>query len=219
MSLARAAGLVAIAAIMGVLSDRAVASAYEFTTSPVITDDSSTYTLGVRFTTNTDVIITRLGYYDYLADGLNQAHSVGIFDGTGNLLASTTVPAGFAAALDGHYRYVSLTTPLALAAGTLYVVAGVNSGIADAYAYGHRGDAPLTGFVTDPAITITDDAARFVQQGGTTLQFPTDEFKPYTFYGGPNFEIAVPEPASLTLIASALTVGWFRRSFHRRRVS
>ena len=207
MSVSKAAGLFALATLLISNPHEASASAYEFDTAAISTDDSSTYTLGIRFTTNSDLLITQFGYFDNLGDGLNQAHDVGIFNSAGSLLASATVPQGVGGVLIGHYRYVSLTTPFALTANTLYVLAGVTSGLADPYAYGNGTDGSLVGFSTDPSISIANDAARYVQQNVNTLQFPTDVYKPYTIYGGPNFEsVAVPEPATLILTASTLGI-------------
>jgi alpha-galactosidase len=88
------------------------------------------YTFGNRFTVGEDDIeVTALGYYDCNAgggtgDGLTNAHAVGIWDTSGNLLASKTVPAGTAGSLSNGYRYVSLDTPLVLSAGASFWLGG-----------------------------------------------------------------------------------------------
>ena len=69
-----------------------------------------------------DVQVTRLGFFDYLDDGLTHAHDVGIWALTGGApLATATVPAGTGAALEAGFRWVN-SAPVNLTANTDYVI-------------------------------------------------------------------------------------------------
>src|SRR6476660_2949748 len=52
------------------------------------------FTLGWEFDANAAVTIRALGVFDDNQDGLGQSHEVGLFNGTGTLLASATVASG-----------------------------------------------------------------------------------------------------------------------------
>src|SRR5512135_2603468 len=61
--------------------------------------NTGTWTLGYSFSANSPISVVGLGVYDYLGNGLNVAHDVGLWNASGTLLASTTVPAGSGASL------------------------------------------------------------------------------------------------------------------------
>ncbi len=171
--------------------------ALTFSTADVASSDPSSYTLGWRFTTNAPVTVTALGYFDQGHDGLGESHAVGIYDGSGNLLTSATVPAGTSGSLVGDFRYVTLSTPLVLPSGQAFTAAGVTTGV-DPYAFG---GGSTTGLSTAPSISLNAPSAVFAF--GSTLTFPTtDNGQGYSFYGGPNLMLApVPEPASVLAVA------------------
>lgn len=53
--------------------------------------------------------MSALGFYDEGADGLGEAHEVGIFDlATEKLVVSATIPAGTVASASGGFRYVCI---------------------------------------------------------------------------------------------------------------
>ena len=88
-------------------------------------------TFGWRFTPNTDIDITALGFFDATSlpsgtgAGLTQAHDVGIYRVSDQVLvASTTIPAGLVGDLNAKFRYVTLPTPVRLAGGLTYLMAG-----------------------------------------------------------------------------------------------
>ncbi len=88
-------------------------------------------TFGWRFTPTTDIDVTALGFFDATSlatgtgTGLNQSHDVGIYRVSDQMLvASNTIPAGTVGDLNANFRYVTLTTPVRLAGGTTYLMAG-----------------------------------------------------------------------------------------------
>src|SRR6266496_919679 len=81
--------------------------------------------VGWQFDVNTSLTVTGLGWYDDGANGLAVSHTVGIWDPSGNLLASVLIPAGSAAILDGQFRTVAIA-PLVLPIGVGYIVGGEN---------------------------------------------------------------------------------------------
>lgn len=82
---------------------------------------------GFRFKTNQDLYLSALGFIDVRDPGLNAAHEVGIWDNTGNLIASTTVAAGEVAPLIGGFRYSQIPA-LSLLAGEIYTIAAISFG-------------------------------------------------------------------------------------------
>ena len=88
-------------------------------------------TFGWRFTPATDIDVTALGYFDTTSLpagtglGLTQSHDVGIYRVSDQVLvASNTIPAGIVGDLNANFRYVTLSTPVRLAGGTTYLMAG-----------------------------------------------------------------------------------------------
>jgi hypothetical protein len=185
----------------------ASASAIEFGNAPIAHD--SQLSLGFVFTTNEEIRVTSLGYYDENQDGFLADHEVGIFDGNGNLLVSTVLAAGSGSTLQGHYRYQAIT-PFVLTAGSSFTIAGTTGGFSDGWIYGNPGST-ISGFVVDPRISVAPGAARFSYQNDNVLRMPSDEFG-YTIYGGPNFLLApadvtgVPEPGSAALALSGFAI-------------
>jgi hypothetical protein len=88
-------------------------------------------TFGWRFTPTIEIEVTALGFFDATSlpagtgTGLTQPHDVGIYRVSDQLLvASNTIPAGTGAVLAAHFRYATLPTPVRLAGGTTYLMAG-----------------------------------------------------------------------------------------------
>src|SRR5690606_1244930 len=84
---------------------------------------NGSHTMGWAFSTNDDVMVTMLGWYDHEQDGLIEPHKVGIFDTTGTLLVSAEVPAGTGGELNAQFRYVPIT-PFLLPGGVEYIIGG-----------------------------------------------------------------------------------------------
>jgi hypothetical protein len=158
-----------------------------------------TWTLGYQFRDNIAASVTALGTWD---KGILGNTSVGLWDGSGRLLASTTVTATGTPVGSAPWLFASIT-PVPLTPGANYYV-------------GSYGDANYAYFVgqitTSPEITYLQDAYAY---GG--LRFPTySDGAPYSFFGG-NVELgtasAMPEPTSVTL----LTIGFAGLALARRR--
>jgi len=105
-------------------------------TAPAGVIQSGNYATGMEFTTGSNPIyVTQLGYVDWnssgsgFGDGLAGAGAqVGIWDMSGTLLASVTVPAGTATTQIGSYRYAALSSVLTLAPNTTYQILGYGWG-------------------------------------------------------------------------------------------
>ena len=87
--------------------------------------NTGTWTLGYSFLVNSPITVTGLGVFDENSDGLNVSHDVGLWDASGNLLASTTVAAGTVDPLNGFYRMAAISG-VSLTAGNVYYVGSVN---------------------------------------------------------------------------------------------
>jgi hypothetical protein len=164
-------------------------------TSPGETFSGSLYTLGFEFSVNQSLSVTALGVYDDGQDGLANSAQVGIWDISGNLLASVTVPSGTAGTLVGDFRYADIS-PLTLSPGQDYVVGAYINDTATSFNTLQGG----SGFY-DPAVNGIED--RF-SNFNSMFSFPdsTNDHPGGAWLGG-NFLFAspVPEPSSVTLLA------------------
>jgi hypothetical protein len=138
--------------------------------------------------------VTHLTFWDNGGDGLAQSHDVGLWDSAGTLLASTTIAAGTANALDvnGKFRIGAIST-VHLAQGNNYVVGAVFlSGSADLQAIN------MVGLTTPPQISYGQ--TRFNNNGSSTLSFPTSTISQIGLPGGSFQFTAVPEPATIAAL-------------------
>lgn len=170
--------------------------------------NTGTWTLGYSFLVNSPITVTGLGVLDHNADGLNVSHAVGLWDANGNLLASTTVPAGTVAPLNGFYR-MELISGVSLTAGDIYYVGSVNGIDNDEWL---QDPSVLT---AAPQITYLSRRFEFSNGG---LVFPDLAGSGNTGYFGGNFEfgtVATPEPGSLLMLGSGVlaAAGALRRKF------
>lgn len=165
---------------------------------------SQSFTTGWNFTALNPIMVTDLGYFDADGDGLLSDHEVGIFDTTGTLLVSITVPSGMGGNLTNGYRMVSIT-PFSLTPGN-YVIGGASLASNDGILVGNT-------YTTDPAIVITDPGvgalgAPFVFPGQSTQGFP---------YAGVNFAFTeTPEPSTLLLSFGAFAAAGLRKRFSKQ---
>ena len=137
-----AAALVISAVSKPVLADTL---AVDFTgLDPDLTPVQSTFNLGFEFRANSAITVTGLGVYDYLGDGFLQDQQVGLWDSTGNKLASVFVhgsdsdPSNLVGA--GPWRFTAIK-PITLAAGASYVVGSQG---------GEEFEFDVTGFSVSP---------------------------------------------------------------------
>lgn len=182
------------------------------------------YTLGFNFTPNSNIVVSALGEWVPNGDAINLSETVGIFDGSGNLLfsspwtqanatlTSNTLPSG------SQFRYVDITSLFTeaqrtLTAGQTYTVAGT---------VGNNTYSTNAGGLTPSAdITITSDG---LYNFGDTLSGPNPTPPVgdggYNMYGI-NFQVgavtttaATPEPGTWALLVGLTTGGL---SLARRR--
>ena len=115
--------------------------------------NSSSYTIpgpvlrthGWEFTVTEDLAVVGLGIFDLDDDGLYLSHEIGIWH-SGELVLSTTVPAGTETILIDQFRYIE-TDPFWLTAGETYVIG--NTTVGDRFV----GNDNLARITTLPSIT------------------------------------------------------------------
>ncbi len=169
---------------------------------------NSSWSLGFEFTTNEDIYVTSLGFYDDNQDGLTESHAAGIYDASGTLLVSTIIDN--TSYLDGWFRYTDVASTLLTAGSTYYVVAVTGS---ENYTWDPNG------FTVAPEINFISDA----YAGPTTsLTFPTSSSGGVNGWFGANFDFnttaPVPEPSTILLLGAGLLglVGYNRKRFSKK---
>lgn len=204
----RAAALALVLFVAGLTQVKAgPAVTFDDTTTPYILVNPS-FTLGWQFTTTQAIDVTALGIFDSGQDGLVDSYPIGIWNGSGTLVASAVVASGTVDPLTNQFRYAAIT-PVLLNPGTYNIGALFTTG--DDPLFFANFIAP-TNFATDALITF--DQGQYV--GGPTLADPTSANPGSPGYFGPDFLLtAVPEPASITLLSAGLFVFMLLR---RRRV-
>lgn len=173
-------GLVALAALGIAASARADSPALSFSTDGGYIN-GFTGTLGWQFAVNTDVTLTAFGFYNN-GGPIATSHEVGLWDLSGNLLASGTVGPSGTGTTVGFFDY-SPTTSYLLKAGTSYVI-GTNLTADDFFYY-----APSS-VTTDPRLSYVQE--QYDVNGTSSLSFPqTSDFLANGYgYFGPNFLVA-----------------------------
>lgn len=154
------------------------------------------YVGGNLFTANATVDVSELGFWDYQDNGLATSHVVGLFDASGNLLASTTIDAGTTDTLIGDFRYKPLATPVTLTAGSQYTMAAVMNIFDASVIYNGNDRFNSTGLAESPLITIAFYGAVYTYTNPSVLSDPTYNYG-YEVYAGPNMilgDITPPTP-------------------------
>ncbi len=188
------AAIVALLALPAAVLGGPVA-AFDFT-SPGNSYTDGSWAFGIDFTVGaSNLTVSSLGYYDDSQNGFVDNHEVGMYDSSGDLLASTVVTSGDP--LIGYFRYDTIA-PITLLAGQTYRVVGVSH--SDPYTWDDPGFAAIAG------ITYLGDT----YGPGTTLSDPTGPFHNDEADGfwGPNFlvgpAVGIPEPATFGLLGAAM---------------
>jgi len=171
--------------------------------NPVVQLNSgaSDETLGWEFVPTSNLMVTQLGLLNALLggagnpNGFQEAHTVAIWDISGNLLTSAPLAAGTSAPLIGNFRFVNAPSVL-LSAGHHYVIGG--------YYPAPVSDAFTERFLGDSSVHV-DSNLSFVSMRLTAspggISFPTLS-GPYLGEFGPNFMFTVvPEPTLFSLFA------------------
>ena len=174
MGMVLAVATQANAAIINPAVEYATASAFS---------DGNPYTAGFTFSTSVSLTVDALAYLDN-AQAAN--HQVGLWDSTGNLLASTTVLGSDTTI--GHFKWHSIPS-FVLNVGS-YVIGGE-------YFPGNLVPSFATGVVTIPGYTYGE--TRFVLTTGLVFPTSTNNFGDNGVMLV-NFSV-VPEPASLGLLS------------------
>ena len=174
-------------------------------------DNGFAGTVGFDFTPTTNESVTSLGYFNFngtatAGASLTNAHSVGLYDPAGTLLASTIIAAGTVGTSDtnGSVFVYNSVTPVNLIANTKYTL------------FGTTGTSPGDGFVENATGAIYNGITYNQNQYNvsTTLSGARSNTGGLNFQGpgyfGPNAIIAsaaVPEASSSIGLGVLLALG------------
>ena len=146
---------------------------------------------GWEFTANAPIIVTHLGLYDHLLDGMDIDHPIGIFRlSDAALLTSGAISAGVGDTLIDNFRYVD-TPDITLQTGTAYVIAYYSAISSDDNVLAFN----LVGLSVDPVINY--GPARRWEESTGGLVLPMNTTSDHRF--GPNFLFIIPEPSTILL--------------------
>lgn len=163
------------------------------------TEFSSGRTLGFKFSLISNALVTSLGVFDTLGNGLSGEARVAIWDTAGNELVSATIPSGTAGALDGFFRYTNISS-FSLLAGTQYIIGAQSPDRISSLLLGQGGDGSV-----DPNLNLIE--AR--NSASTGFSFPSVVSAGVPAHGawlGPNLRLTapIPEPETYQMLALGL---------------
>jgi hypothetical protein len=146
------------------------------------------FTLGFKFNVNSPIVVTSLGLFDDLQNGLAESHALGLWNSSGTRRASTTVGSGTSGTLVNRFRYVGISN-VPLTPGTYQIRALFTTGADPLIFPGYA-----SGFQTAPQLSFLNTAFAL----GGTLTNPTSSPGNDPGYFGPNFQFsAVPTPTAI----------------------
>jgi hypothetical protein len=175
-----------------------------FTPEPITANSTDTY--GFSFALTNSETVEGLGAYNGGNAGLTGTAQVGLWDADGNLLASTTVPAGNAATIIGDFSYNGIT-PITLDALTMYYIGS------------YQPSDPVTSFQSaNYSSPPLDSNVIFVDQAygvGPGVVFPGQQPNPNNSTAGADLGAnftdgdvpiysGLPEPTTLAILGTSL---------------
>jgi len=161
-------------------------------------------TNGWEFTVSQDIQVVALGIFDFeddpsYAPGLFYPHDIGMWH-DGEIIISTTIPAGTGTLLVDDFRYVEID-PFWLYSGETYIIGNTSSG------------DPYVGSDSESVIStlpfITYDRTLY-STAGSGFTLPTIEQDLY-YYFGPNI-LVIPEPSTLAILGLGIMLIRRRRN-------
>jgi hypothetical protein len=163
------------------------------------TTDPIEYELGMRFTANAAGSITELRYFRGAADASDtDTRILNLWNAAGILLGSVTVTS---TAGESGWQVGTLSTPIAIQAGTTYVV---SYGTTQNYAYSQN---YFTTAHSGPDGVLTAGAASGVFAAGTPGIFPTTNHNASNYWVDVTFVDAVAPTATIVVADDALRAG------------
>lgn len=173
--------------------------------------DNTNITVGNKFTSNVTANVTALGIWDWTADlvfpgfeaeantGLRNDSPVGLWDASGTLLASVTIPARGGLPLDG-YRWENLATPVMIQQGQTYVLGALFSNPGGTSTSHDVWADNISPFSIAGAIDTTNFTfLETLEVENPSLTFPTTSDTGLVWFG-PNLQAnVVPEPATIII--------------------
>ncbi len=150
-------------------------------------------TIGWSFTPQQAISVTAL-------DAVSFVSPVWLYNGSGTILASAT-PSSRVSEGTPYAFYSASITPVTLSSGQTYYIAtdiGPSGGGNNSFAI-----VSVTGLTVNPAITY-DGAVGASGTGNNPTNYFGNPSQTSSYDFGPNFDIAVPEPADLLMLATGV---------------
>ena len=166
------------------------------------------FTIGyvIAFASNVDVMT--LGYVDVDGEAtpLSQSHDLGIWDLSGNLLASASVAPDDA--FRAGYRYADLAAPLGLVAGR-YVIGGFTGSDLEPFSVSKATTSPgVSVLAADELFLPYPFVGNGLFSSLGTLAFPDNGYVEFNWIANLEYDAVggVPEPSTLALLTLGLIV-------------